>query len=162
MGLSPRCSRASGPLRGLSQSRWKARAAVWLLAPLAAGAAWALARALPLREGVEHSICLFRRGTGIPCPGCGLTRACVHLARGEWSAALADHPFALLLAGEAVLAWLAAGAVLVLSLRRRALPLLGASAAERSPRWLNLWLVAHVVGLGALWLGRLATGSLPW
>jgi hypothetical protein len=54
--------------------------------------------------------CALRAATGIPCPGCGLSRALAALARGEWQAALAFHAFAplfaaagLLLLGTAVL-----------------------------------------------------------
>lgn len=38
--------------------------------------------------------CLFANVTGIPCPGCGMTRATGALLRGEWSAAVRFHPFA--------------------------------------------------------------------
>src|ERR1041385_8266886 len=31
---------------------------------------------------------------GIPCPGCGMTRATLFLVRGEWKEALAMHAFA--------------------------------------------------------------------
>lgn len=140
----------------------KAQVALWLLAPLAAAAAWVVARSLTLGEGPGSSICLFRRGTGIPCPGCGLTRAGVHLARGEWAAAVADHPLALLLAAEGVVAWLLSGVRLLLRGRPRSA---GPAAAAFDPRRtdrLNLWVVSHVLGLVALWLGRMATGTLPW
>lgn len=39
-----------------------------------------------------HISCLFRRWTGIPCPGCGLTRACLAILRGDWGAAFRYHP----------------------------------------------------------------------
>lgn len=33
--------------------------------------------------------------TGLPCPGCGLTTAFAHLARGHWEASIAAHPLGL-------------------------------------------------------------------
>lgn len=126
------------------------RAFSWALAPAAAAAAWAAARGLTLPAGPEGTICLFRRLTEVPCPGCGLTRAFVHLARGEWLAALADHPLAPLVALELAAGWVLWG----LALAGRVWP--------RSERWLGPWLLAHAALLSALWLGRLATGTLPW
>jgi hypothetical protein len=35
--------------------------------------------------------CIFRNVTGIPCPGCGLTRSFVHLAHGNFMKALEFH-----------------------------------------------------------------------
>ena len=37
--------------------------------------------------------CPFRRLTGLPCPGCGLTRAWLHALRGDWAAAFRAHAF---------------------------------------------------------------------
>ena len=37
------------------------------------------------------SVCTFRQITGIPCPGCGLTRSIVAGVHGDWSASYAYH-----------------------------------------------------------------------
>ena len=50
--------------------------------------------------GVAHLLgfslwpCLFANVTGLPCPGCGMTRAMGALVRGDWNAAVQFHPFA--------------------------------------------------------------------
>ncbi len=38
--------------------------------------------------------CAFRATTGVPCPGCGMTRSMGALARGRWHDAMHLHPFA--------------------------------------------------------------------
>ena len=38
------------------------------------------------------SVCLFHYLTGLPCPGCGLTRAVVCTAHGLWREAIFYHP----------------------------------------------------------------------
>lgn len=38
-------------------------------------------------------LCPFRRLTGLPCPGCGMTRCWVHLMHGQWHAAIVANPF---------------------------------------------------------------------
>lgn len=43
--------------------------------------------------------CYSRAVFGMPCPGCGLTRSFVYLARGAWSAAWREHRLGWLLAG---------------------------------------------------------------
>lgn len=94
------------------------------------------------------AVCLSRRVLDMPCPGCGLTRAFAHLAKGEWPEAFADHPLAPVLAVEFVLAWLAWGAAIAGRLPRR-LPV-------------DAIVLANAAVLCAFWLGRLATGTLPW
>jgi hypothetical protein len=44
--------------------------------------------------GIKIIICPFRNLTGLPCPGCGLTRAVYHLAHGDFRQAFACHIFA--------------------------------------------------------------------
>jgi Protein of unknown function (DUF2752) len=100
--------------------------------------------------GAQHSFCFVRRLTGIPCPGCGMSRAFAHLAKGEWAAAARDHPLAYLLAAEAALVWLAWGGLLA---RRRPVHL---------PAVYDRVMFAHVAVFVAFWLGRAATGTLPW
>lgn len=48
---------------------------------------------LGLSQGWRLWPCVFSDLTGLPCPGCGLTRAGGALLRGEWRAALQFHPF---------------------------------------------------------------------
>lgn len=53
--------------------------------------------ALQLILGLFHLpgwVCPFFQGLGIPCPGCGLTRAAVSLFRGDWKQAITMHAFA--------------------------------------------------------------------
>ncbi len=113
--------------------------AAWLLL-----GAWTPAASDPV-------VCLFRRTLELPCPGCGLTRAFSHLARGDLYAAVKLHPAAPLLLAEALAAW----------------GLLGLLAQSRAASWrgvLGRWsgrcLLGTAVALLALWLGRLAVGDL--
>ena len=53
------------------------------------------AATLTTMESVEDlpSVCAFRRLTGLPCPGCGLTRSWVLTAHGRLGQASSRHPF---------------------------------------------------------------------
>lgn len=79
-----------------------------------------------------------------------MTRAFAHLAKGEWAAAVADHPLAPVIALEFILGWVAWGAMLASGQR------------FRLPVRVETVLVANAAALCALWLGRIATGTLPW
>lgn len=64
---------------------------------------------LPDRDGsIGHlpSICPFYNLTGLPCPGCGLTRAFVCLGHGHWRESLHWHPLGWLIYGICILLWL--------------------------------------------------------
>lgn len=52
----------------------------------------------PSSIGDGPVVCPFRTLTGLPCPGCGLTRSWVYLAHGWWGHALAANPFGIVLA----------------------------------------------------------------
>lgn len=64
--------------------------AIWLLLVLGVGLAVVLAAHV---AGVV--ICPFRRLTGIPCPCCGMTRACLAILRGDVAAALEINPLSI-------------------------------------------------------------------
>lgn len=124
---------------------------LWVLAGLAALGGFALFRVWEPAPGSQNTICLLRRLAGLPCPGCGLTRAFAHLAKGEWTAAASDHLLAFVLVAELGLAWLAWGAALALG-RQIRVPW----------RLVEPVALAHLAVLAAFWLGRVATGTLPW
>jgi hypothetical protein len=55
-------------------------------------AALAISFVFPVR-GLGIDLCAFHAATGLPCPGCGLTRGLSALSQGDFSTALAMHPF---------------------------------------------------------------------
>ena len=126
------------------------RIALWAAAGAASVGAFAWLGATTLPEGRENSFCVYRRATGMPCPGCGLTRSADHLASGRFHQAFTAHPLGPVLAFEAVLLWLGIGLWLL-----GTVPAPGRSVVE-------IALIAHLVAVVALWLGRAATGTLPW
>jgi len=134
--------------RGHSPGRSRALG-LWAAAGLAGAAAFAILHAFQPPSADAFLLCPLRRLLGIPCPGCGMTRALAHLAKGEWRAAVALHPLAPLLAAELALGWMAAGL---------------AAAGWLGTRW-RAWLPdvlgAHAALFVALWAGRLATGTWP-
>jgi hypothetical protein len=91
--------------------------------------------------------CLFRHSLGIPCPGCGLSRAMAALLQGEWDAALTFHAFAPLIL--VMIALVAAATLLPDRSRRRFIE--GLAKLERR---LGLSTLA-IVALFLYWLVRL-------
>jgi hypothetical protein len=121
------------------------------LAAAAAGAWWADP------DGGAFDLCYFRRFSGLPCPGCGLTRSVVAMAQGDWRLALAFHPF-----GPLVLGWAIAAS---------GTPLLGGRARRRGALALTHarpgfdraygTVLAAFIGFGALRLLGVALGIWP-
>ena len=64
-------------------------------------------------------VCPFRLMTGLPCPGCGLTRSWVYLLHGRWLDSVSANPFGVVVFGLAV-AFVVS--ILVAILRRRPVP----------------------------------------
>lgn len=44
-------------------------------------------------HGVDLMPCPFLKVTGLPCPGCGMTRSCLALLRGNWADVWRLNPF---------------------------------------------------------------------
>lgn len=128
--------------------RWRG-VRLWAAVGLAGVAGLPLLHAWHPTDDVRASICLFRRTTGIPCPGCGMTRAFAHLAKGDWTEAARYHPLSFVVALELALGWGWWGLALAGRLPR--VP----------PERLTAIFLANTGLLVALWLGRLATGTLP-
>jgi hypothetical protein len=96
----------------------------------------------PAKLGVD--LCWFRRLSGLPCPGCGLTRSLLALTQGDLRRSVAFHPF-----GPLVLGWALAAASTALlrgPARQRLRDALGRSGGrfDRAYRWL----VGAFVGFG--------------
>lgn len=68
---------------------------------LAAAFTWIMG--LPA-DGLALLPCPVLWTTGLECPGCGMTRACIFLARGDLASSYELHPFALPLVSVALLA----------------------------------------------------------
>lgn len=100
--------------------------------------------------GVDGPPCPFRTATGVPCPGCGMTRLADAVAHGRIGDALAADP-----AGVLILVALLVVAVsyVVTAVIRKGDP----------PRWMRSpWLVVGLVALGAVhWGTTLVNGFLP-
>ena len=119
-------------------------------APAFVAAVGALAAAAALEPASIESgpvLCPFRLLTGLPCPGCGLTRSWVYLVHGQWSDGLAANPFGAL-ALVAVVAFVTA--VAVAAIRRAPLPDVGRVLTSRA-----------LVAVGVVWIGY-GVGRLGW
>lgn len=71
---------------------------VWVEALLMRPTRWAALASIGLSfvlpfEGFGVDVCALHRTTGLPCPGCGLTRAFISVSRGDFDVALGLNPF---------------------------------------------------------------------
>ncbi len=122
--------RFADPL-GTVRSRPRPAASEWI----ALGGVGAALGAFVLSPvGIEDGpvVCPFRLLTGLPCPGCGLTRSWVYLAHGHWGDALVANPF-----GVVLVALLLALAVAIVAARARMRPPPDLNRLVRRP-WVQL------------------------
>jgi hypothetical protein len=145
------------PGRGEERFHPRPEIVSWLLAGALGAAGLALLHVWTPSDDVRYSVCMWRRLLGLPCPGCGMTRALACLAKGDWRAAVALHPLAPLIAAELLLGWLAWGAGRF-GLGGRLWRIFGPAGL---PPLLSPLLLANLALLLALWMGRLAAGALP-
>lgn len=92
--------------------------------------------------------CAFRRTTGYPCPGCGLTRSWVALGRGDLASSLAYHRLGWLVMLWTALQVLRHGSWLVLTSLRPTIDRLG--------WWLDRSLFAIALAMFTSWGLQLA------
>ena len=95
---------------------------------------WAVLGAVGIQAGLVAAglpgwPCLFRHTLGMPCPGCGLSRAIIALLQGDWDSAFTFHAFAPLV-------------LVVLAL------IISASLLPERPR---RWLIDQLAGLERRW-----------
>lgn len=104
--------------------------------------------------GVGIDLCPIRFATGLPCPGCGVTRGMALLSQAEWERALHMNPWVFVL-WPALLFW-----ALTYFLPDRAIATLVQQIARREPlftnvakAWLALFTATGLVRLVAFALG---------
>ena len=93
------------------------------------------------------SFCWFHSATGLPCPGCGLTRSVFAIGSGEFAAAWAFNPFGYLVYGILIV-------FLFLPLLARVAPRL--TGVLESSRFLNTLVAVSVLSLLIYGFARIA------
>ncbi|MFW5925491.1 MAG: DUF2752 domain-containing protein [Myxococcota bacterium] len=89
-------------------------------------------------------ICPTRRVLGLPCPGCGMTRATAELLTLDFASAGSHHPLVFLVVP--LVGWTIVASVT------------GAERAKLPPTW--LW-IATAIALVAVWVVRVTVGDHP-
>ncbi len=83
-------------------------------------------------DGLGIDLCVMRSSTGLPCPGCGMTRAIAAISQGAFGTAWGLHPFSFLV--WSLFASSAASWLLPRAGRRRLRAWLGLPLATRAVR----------------------------
>lgn len=114
--------------------------------------ALAAAAAIPVGSVEDGPVlCPLRNLTGLPCPGCGLTRSWVYLAHGHWSDAVAANPFGIVTFAAALVL---IGVVAVSLVRRSPVPRIGDAIRQRVTRLVTgVWIAFGALRLVAVALG---------
>jgi hypothetical protein len=107
----------------------------------------ALLQTALVRAGLPSWPCPVAHTLGLPCPGCGLTRAAIALLKGDWRTAFALHAYAPML----LLALALCGCASLLPARPRERFVNGVAAIERRTGVTAFLLI----GLIGYWLARL-------
>lgn len=118
----------------------------WLRAGVAASAF--LVAGIMASDDDGTILCPLRRCSGGYCPGCGLTRSTGQLLRGDLAGSWRQHPFLLLALGQMALL----------------LGVWGMTSEDQHHRLRRLtttFVVANMVLLCAIWVVRLAAGTIP-
>jgi len=110
---------------------------------------------LPIFERLPFDACMFYKSTGLPCPGCGSTRAFVSMGHGMFAKAWAYNPSAVVLYILVVFRWLVSVPCVIKPLRLRIF-----SPAATTVILLT-YLFLHVVH-GAVRLMLVANGVIDW
>jgi len=106
---------------------------------------------LPAANGqVAHipAFCPFYRMTGLPCPGCGLTRAFICISHGDLAQSIHWHPIGWLVYAVFVWIWLNSG--LILAFGRPIFPLTQRQKNALGTACLAVFLIAGFTRIG--WL----------
>lgn len=93
----------------------------------------------------DHYMCPFKFITGIPCPACGMTRACLAVAHGDFPASFYYHPL-----------W----PVIVPTVLAEILD--GFGIIRIPPKFNNIWLCIAGVLLLVCYIVRMATNTLVY
>ena len=97
-------------------------------------------------------LCAFKNGTGLACPGCGMTRSLAALAKGDLSTSADYHAFGSIVAAGAVVAWVTLGLGLLTG--RNLFP-------DVSAKTITIAILSAAALFFVYWLYRLWRGTAP-